>query len=1000
MGAAAHGGHDTTSHLRLPPNPSSPYDGPWAGSEADPGDKLRERLRKWEMDNPPPSVVVRSNDDAVGLVSNSMSGTVDEYKFLRGLNEPTDSDTDVSFVGDELVNVGLPSVGLKAGDLLELGADSLRFSLLAVCLGNFNGYDHFYTNSGKWVTSQNIKTRFVVRNFIQDPDELQVVIDALPSTSGAADVLVAYHMLNAAPSREIGASLIRHMNNFDAAARRIQQTYAEKLNQIYQLLGPEEKLMSLGEIARLVLPGGPMKSHHTFPPDVLYAVYTFLCSDDLAFRPVGQGGRNHQSSLFLMNTKDDIENGKKVELITRQFYEARAARAAQRRGVAPTAATKSLVGKLAETKSVIEFSEFIVEARRFIDQSRKSRKWSPHGMLGPSTLKPTPIPVEWSSTALQIVRFMEQWAAAARVSRVSRLHGAGAAILRAVDRYGDAMLLDANTGWTFLQEIGWITPWDLQTRHSLHLPGVNIDRAGILAVEQEDLEPIKFEPDQLAPLRTDFAGTVYCIDAESAADIDDGVSIEDAGDGAYWVHIHVADPASRIRHDMPAARRAAILSQSIYLQGYEHTMFIDNTVRETFSLAPDRPSLTFSAKVNEAGDILDYKVTPAIIRDVVYITPENVSEICGDEVEDVTVPPDSFEVGTRPTESEPPTRKMAKPAELSEHQLSEIRILSRLSKALHQVRIRNGAVPTQPPRMDVEVSLEHTEVARYADGFLGCSGDPYIRLSYRPGNFNTFTSSLMLTGGEVAARWCSDRDIPIPYRVEPLASGNIAALRDFTQKILYPELASNKKPVGEHMRTLSVLTGGHDISTRPSTNFTMGIDKYAKATSPLRRFSDLIVHWQIEAALLEEHRRGSSLVVNTKSRDRTAKTFLPFSNGDLEYDMFPLLRLREYHARIMERLEGPSSWALQALLRGWRFGENAEQLPRTFRFAVNFILTNGIIKGKLDWFDQIAMLDSRHLGGLCRLSEIKTGDVFVVEIDTIITTSRKIYVRALERVEQ
>ena len=48
---------------------------------------------------------------------------------------------------------------------------SWNIDLLAICLGTFNGLDHFYTNTGKWLTSSSIHTRFVVKSFIKDLSE-------------------------------------------------------------------------------------------------------------------------------------------------------------------------------------------------------------------------------------------------------------------------------------------------------------------------------------------------------------------------------------------------------------------------------------------------------------------------------------------------------------------------------------------------------------------------------------------------------------------------------------------------------------------------------------------------------------------------------------------------------------------------------------------------------------------------------------------------------------
>ncbi|KAK3337402.1 hypothetical protein B0T19DRAFT_412475 [Cercophora scortea] len=891
------------------------------------------------------------------------------------------------------VNLDSTTASLSAGDLLEVSDDGWCIPLLAVCLGTFNGHCHFYTSSGKWFTRHAIRTRFVVKNFIADPAELQPLVDALPSKAADGHVLDLLQELKVSPSRDIGAGLMQKMNRFQYEARTVRQLHSKTLTRAAKILAHSERLMTLSQIADALFPprarGAP---HHS--PEALYAVHTTLSLDEVGFRPVDQSGRPHRSFLYLVAAPDDVVNTMAVEQMAREFCR-------------PVALTDGS-----------QLRQFVRMARKLIDDSRLDREWSRCGIIGPSrregAVRRSP---RWTTTDRRILQFMQQWAASERFSPTSRLHWIGATVLRNTRRYNEAELLDPSTGWTFLQEIGWITPWDIHSRHKLRLPGVELDRRGSIVKKGDEDEsrglvvpPEELGPDRLAPLRRDFAGaTVYCIDSESAEDIDDGVSIEEAGGGEYWIHVHVADPASRIAPDSEVAKQASYMAQTAYLPGYHQFMLGGGVFRDTFSLAPDRPSLTFSARLTEAGHLVDHTVTPGVLRDVVYMTPESVSAVTGSPDPTSAIPGDSFEVGTPPSTSQCVNRKMTQPEELSEKQRRELRTLAKLAKAVHEVRLQNGCVPVYPPRPMAEVSFQDVEVHGDPSLNLSSRGDPYIRISYGGNSGDPLVSSVMQLAGHVAAQWCSDRGIPVPYRVQRTEAKNLDALHAFTRDVIYPQLAAGQIPSIQDMRTLQTLSGPYDIATRPLPNFSMGMDMYTKATSPLRRYSDMLVHWQIEAALLEEHRTGRSLVASTDTDnnddtqsppDENPHPFLPFSRAELVKEVIPMLRIRERHRKRIDNYDGTSEYILQALVRAWRFGQGAEQLPSTFTFTVGEVKPRQPIKGTINWFNRPAIIEPGKLGGLCLIADVKAGDVFKVELDEVNVFSKKIKVRALERMTE
>ncbi|GAB1311124.1 3'-5' RNA exonuclease complex component [Madurella fahalii] len=966
--------------------------------------RIREQLRQWEAENPSPTRIGLADDTPGSGIFNSMSRVRSERSFKLDLfSEDDDATVHTHFDGVDVVDLGLNSQVLDAGDLVEVSSGQLRIRLLAICLGKYNGHDHFYTNTGKWFTSRNFRSGFVIKRFIDDPAELQAVIDAIPSVSPSSTVLNELQDLNIGPSRDLAASLIRKMYAFQSAARLIHQTYVERLSRAHTRLGDDEKLMSLREIADLLLPASLKRNGTSFPPEALYAVYSVIYQDDIAFEILQRGARHHESYLVFVQSAFERTNVYQVEHLVRNFWEHRCGRG-------DTSAPQARA-----------FGMFLDHARNVIDQAREDRSWSPHGMTGPSRrarrVDSEPFAIQthpWSETSLMIIRFMQHWAASGGFPASSRCHWIGASILRALGRYENAML-DNTTGWTFLQEIGWIPPWDVSARHYLRLPEAKLDRHPGVSPDQADAPAITLEPDQLAHLRQDFArSTVYCIDSADTLDVDDGISLEEAGDGEYWVHIHVADPASRIRPGSAWAEQAGVRCQTSYLTGFYQRMFDHDDIREAFSLGPNQPTLTFSARVTDEGRLVDYKVTPGSLRDVVYITPGDVSSVCGDGDSSSDLPYQVLEVGTRPAAATATTetRKMAKPYELSRRQRDELKTLSRLAKALQRARIDNGAVPAFPPRAAARVSLDGVVPMTTTEGSVHYRGDPYIRVSYQ-GQGSALVSSLMQLAGEVAARWCYERSIPIPYRVSLLSAQNADAFRAFTRDVFYPKLLAGQTPPAEDFHTLMALVGGFDISSVPAPQVLMGLDLYTKVTSPLRRYPDLLVHWQIEAALLEEHRRGESLATKTSpgqsasekkparaaEKKRDAPSFLPFDKRYLEESVFPRMRVRERHGKLLDNNIGNNQWILQALVRAWRFGEGSSQILRTFRFTASEVMLRHSIRGRLDWFDLRAVVELEHMNDVVLMADVKPGDVFRVELANVNVHANKVYVRLLEKVE-
>ena len=859
-----------------------------------------------------------------------------------------------------------------------------------------------------------------------------------------------------------------------------------------------------------------MMAPDTFTAPAMYAIYRALVSDDVAFRPVSSrlGNPNEihdtetvvtedehelpvrsRSCLFQVSPPEDVDMVNEVEQLVREFNDN-----------ADNIPDNGQVRDLGDTRH--RLAAFVMNAREAIDHSRKTRYWSPYGMLlakenkynvaatkwasqdakerrvayskGVRNRPPGPhqrlgddsetavhYPAsprlnldrkQWNSQALpqssahnplvrkwypydiMVLHFMHLWAGYKRFSPTSRLHWIGSSILRATQRYEGSEYLTMSTGWTFLQEVGYLKPWDVPARYSMSLPDVppkrdgTLDRTSRLAEAFETAAAEVYKADDPADLLSGdlFEGkrtswehlTTYCVDSADTEDVDDGFSIEHVKNKT-WVHVHIADPASCIRPGSKLAEMAKQMPQTSYLPGFTSPMFPESIVRERFSLGTGRPCLTFSAQLDKSGNVVKTQIAPGVLGRVVYMTPEDVSSLVSAEEqrtrESFAVPQvaqpryadlpwttASFAVGTPHSSQDlqlmaANRRQMLAPEDASYRVTKELKELMRFATILRQKRLEKGAMPMYWPSPQVKVHTTYTDtiqsqslvpveeyhglrslppsIATWKGGrsatFFRCEGDPYIKIYYdgyddpkaQPhaailqgkgagrvsGAGSRMVESIMRLAGETAAKWCAERNIAVPYRGQPAAIPHLERLEVLARKVIYPELLEGKRPPEDALVEFRRLLGSDEITAVPVPHVTMGAERYTKATSPLRRYSDLVVHWQIEHALRAEMNTQGNKIATTKrftirpqgyagldpdsqrkadqkraaQRKQDASITGPcFTREDLERDILPLMRVRERAMRTLDNRMGRDQWMLQALVRAWKGAEYAEVIER------------------------------------------------------------------------
>lgn len=947
---------------------------------------IREQLRAWSAANPEPPPAATLQRTGTASLANVAAKTFSHAEAGSDLGAIVADGGSLTALAVDSADLEAVAGTFECGDLVELANDwSTRRPMLAVCLGLMpDGHDYWYAQNGKWFALRGAppRTIFAVRGFMTR-DELRPIIDALPVVAKGAAAEPGYHEFEdgggrgggdghdaRGPTRHVGQNALRQLMRFVNGAETFYHRHALRLDKAPELvrrgLGAEHA--TLGQIADFLLPKHMAKAEGLERAVKLFAVHTALKRDDIAFRPWHVIAQTMEPIYHITSAKD-MRRVERLEEMIREVMN-------HRSGIA---------SRLGRHYTEI-LSSFVEKARRAIHTSRQSREWSAHGVLGPSSGPSKQRGSPWNEREISILRFMETWAATGRFTSVSRMHGIGAAILRELNVYPESAILDGSVGWTFLQEVGWIPSWETPSRYKFQLPGVTIDKNGGWSRHLEGEPEQYLSEDVFAGNRKDWGRqTIYCIDSLSTEEVDDGISIEPSSEpGKYWIHVHVADPASQIAPDSALANYAEQLCETIYLDGHQEKMLPDS-IAERFSLAPGRSCLTFSSLVDENGAVSDIAIRPGTVANVVYMTYEELDIVCGtaDGQTDTAKSRDIvFSVGTPAQKPVQATRPMTSASMLSPADKAELQLLNQLMIARRKHYAAMGTPFSLPRGVTVSTSFPSGEGENGSRSrAAGPCGDPHIRVtasgsavaattptstsSQGPGYFTSATvaapsattsnatsvttsatsqntsnrasdvlvATAMVLAGEAAASWAVRRDLHLPFRSQPTAVANEAAIRRLLGGRTATEMLSPRTD-GSGAETLERgiqdddaaaaeaalfwrLKGPDILDDRPGKGLlTMGVRAYCKVTSPLRRYADLLAHWQIERVLARE--MGLPLPSPAAAASRHGLR-----------EKLRWIQARERVARSDLIRADREDRLLQALVRAWRFGDMTSPLLST-----------------------------------------------------------------------
>ena len=308
-------------------------------------------------------------------------------------------------------------------------------------------------------------------------------------------------------------------------------------------------------------------------------------------------------------------------------------------------------------------------------------------------------------------------------------------------------------------------------------------------------------PDKMQDLRRDLTHLhVYTIDDISTTEIDDGLSIETLADGSKRIWIHIADPTRWLEPESILDKDARKRGTSVYLPTGVIPMFPMDLATGPMSLIQSKVchAMSFAVDLDEMGAISNYEIVASLIKPNYRLTYEDVEEMLQLGVED---------------------------------DLERLADFARLRK---KWRVSQGAIEIHLP--DTSVKVDSNPKAQ-----SDAKGGDRLTLELVEDTFSRqLVAEMMILGGEVAAKFAQTNNIPIPYRYQE-------------QPELPPLDTLMQLPAGP-VREFAIcrcMTKG-SLGLYASRHAGLGLDAYAQITSPIRRYSDLLAHWQIKAFLRQE----------------------------------------------------------------------------------------------------------------------------------------------------
>ncbi|NEP80980.1 MAG: VacB/RNase II family 3'-5' exoribonuclease [Okeania sp. SIO3B3] len=302
---------------------------------------------------------------------------------------------------------------------------------------------------------------------------------------------------------------------------------------------------------------------------------------------------------------------------------------------------------------------------------------------------------------------------------------------------------------------------------------------------------------------------VYTIDDESTKEIDDGLSVEFLEDNRQKIWVHIADPTRLLTPGDELDLDARRRTTTLYLPTGMIPMFPSELATGPMSLIQGQicSALSFGVILDESGGVVDYSIHASLIKPTYRLTYDDVDEML------------QLQIKLEP----------------------EIHALNQWAKQRFQWRQSQGSISIYMPESVIKVEGEEVKVEVLDDS-------PSRQL----------VAEMMIMAGEVGAKYGQEHNIPLPYRSQP-------------QPELPPEAELILLPAGP-VRSCAMrrCMPKSEMGIIPARHASLALETYVQVTSPIRRYSDLLAHFQIKA-----HLRGEELPFSRDQMQEIVMSLVP-----------------------------------------------------------------------------------------------------------------------------
>ncbi|AHY46839.1 VacB and RNase II family 3'-5' exoribonuclease [Rubrobacter radiotolerans] len=399
-----------------------------------------------------------------------------------------------------------------------------------------------------------------------------------------------------------------------------------------------------------------------------------------------------------------------------------------------------------------------------------------------------------------------------------------------------------------------------------HPPNVYEALFASIHTGREFREKVEAEAEEVADRPFDASGErrdlrdlpTVTVDGADAKDFDDAISVEQRPGGGYRLHVHIADVTHYVKPGGPLDKQAAWRANSVYLPGTVAPMLPERLSNGVCSLRPneDRAAVTAAMELSESGEVLSSEVYRSTIRSDARLTYDAV---------------DRFITG----EGEVPQAELVGAA-------------YRLSVKLKERARERGKL---------ELGGREPEYR------VGEDGVPVGVTSRRSTEARDLIEELMVLTNEVVAKRLEARSLGGVFRVHERPDEEAMEELQVRLAALGLQVEPEPETLGEIVASsdsdavrymvLRSLPRAH-YSPEPNGHFGLALEDYTHFTSPIRRYSDVLVH----RALLGEEQPEDLGEIAEHISERERKSMIAERTAD-DYTLMWLMR-----DRVGETFEG------------------------------------------------------------------------------------------------